>query len=169
MKSKRYMLLASLMAALTAPAAAAPSKVETLKTFSPSDTVISKDARLDDDKSWLIESKLAQVVRLFEVADPQIEDCLLTYRAMLKSEGLSDQAYLEMWCRFPGKGEYFSRGLQSPITGSNNWASYETPFFLQKGEKPDLIKLNLVFKGSGKVWIKNVELLKGPLPKNRKK
>jgi hypothetical protein len=44
------------------------------------------------------------------------------------------------------------------------FASYETPFFLRKGEKPDLIKLNLVLKRAGKVWVKDVELLKGPLP-----
>ena len=34
----------------------------------------------------------------------------------------------------------------------------------RKGEKPDLIKLNVVVKGSGKIWIKEVELLKGRLP-----
>jgi len=50
------------------------------------------------------------------------------------------------------------------VTGSNDWATYETPFFLKKGEKPDLIKLNLVVKGSGKIWVKDVELLQGPLP-----
>jgi hypothetical protein len=57
--------------------------------------------------------------------------------------------------------------LAHAVTGSNDWASYETPFFLKKGEKPDLIKLNLVVKGAGKVWIKDVELLKGPLPKGQ--
>jgi hypothetical protein len=69
-----------------------------------------------------------------------------------------------MWCRFAGKGEFFSRGLQNPVTGSNDWASYETLFFLKKGENPDLIKLNLAVKGTGKLWVKDVELLKAPLP-----
>ncbi|PYJ02904.1 MAG: hypothetical protein DME25_14580, partial [Verrucomicrobia bacterium] len=59
------------------------------------------------------------------------------------------------------------RALDNTVTGSNDWASYETPFFLKKGEKPDLIKLNLVLKGPGKVWVKDVELLKGPLPSER--
>jgi hypothetical protein len=89
---------------------------------------------------------------------------MVTYRAKLKTENLTEQAYLEMWCRLPGKGEFFSRGLAHTVTGSNDWASYETPFLLKKGEKPDLIKLNLVVKGAGKVWVKDVELLKGPLP-----
>jgi hypothetical protein len=72
-----------------------------------------------------------------------------------------------MWCRFSGKGEFFSRGLQNPLSGSNEWASYETPFFLKKGENPDLIKINLVVKGTGKVLIKDVELLKASLPSRK--
>jgi hypothetical protein len=44
------------------------------------------------------------------------------------------------------------------ITGTNDWASYETPFFLKKGEKADLLKLNLSLQGKGRVWIKEVEV-----------
>ena len=39
-----------------------------------------------------------------------------------------------------------------------------SPFFSRKGERPDLVKLNVVVEGRGTLWIKNVELLKGPLP-----
>ena len=63
-----------------------------------------------------------------------------------------------------GKGEFFSRGLQSPLTGTTNWTTEETPFLLKKGEKPDLVKLNLVINGKGTAWIDDVLLLKGPLP-----
>jgi len=134
-----------------------------LKTFSASDSTISKDLKLTDDKAWLADCTKPQVIRLFEIADPGVEQCMITYRARLKSEGLDGQAYLEMWCRFPGKGEFFSRGLDAPVSGSNDWASYQTPFFLKKGEKPDLIKLNLVVKGTGKIWVKDVEVLKDRL------
>jgi hypothetical protein len=41
--------------------------------------------------------------------------------------------------------------------------SCEIPFYLKKGQRPDLIKLNLAIEGSGKVWIRDVELLKTPL------
>jgi len=138
-----------------------------MKTFTTADPAISKDLVVTEDKTWLAECKKAQTIRLFEVEKPDAEQCVVTYRAKLKTENLTEQAYLEMWCRFPGRGEFFSRGLAHAVTGSNDWASYETPFFLKKGEKPDLIKLNLVVKGAGKVWIKDVELLKGPLPKGQ--
>jgi len=114
--------------------------------------------------AWVADCKKGQTIRLFEVPDPGVEDCMVTYRAQLKCEGLKEPAYLEMWCRLAGRGEFFSRGLENPLTGSSGWASFEIPFFLKKGEKPDLIKLNLVTKGPGKIWIKDIKLLKSPLP-----
>lgn len=164
--AKHSLLILGLLAALSATAGPAP-KAQAMKTFTTADPAISKDLVVTEDKTWLADCKKAQTIRLFEVENPGVEQCVVTYRAKLKTEKLTEQAYLEMWCRLPGKGEFFSRGLANPVTGSNDWASYETPFFLKKGEKPDLIKLNLVLKGAGKVWIKDVELLKGPLPKGQ--
>ena len=147
-----------------AAAAESKIKVQTLKSFNPPDSIISMEIKVTDEKTWLADCQKPQTLRLFEIPNPGVEACTITYRARLKTEGLTDSAYLEMWCRFPGKGEYFSRGLNNVVTGSNDWSSFETPFFLKKGEKPDLVKLNLVVKGTGKIWIKDVELLKGPLP-----
>jgi hypothetical protein len=161
----RSLMILGLSAVATAMAG--DSKTETIKKFAAADPTISKDLKATDDKAWLADCPKPQVIRLFELPDPGVENCLLIYRARLKSQGLEGQAYLEMWCRFPGKGEFFSRGLQNTLSGSNDWASYETPFFLKKGEKPDLLKLNLVVKGTGKVWIKDVEILKAPLPKGK--
>jgi hypothetical protein len=161
--AKHSLLIAGLLAALAATAGP-KQQPQTMKIFTTTDPAISKDLVVTEDKTWLADSKKAQTFRLFEVENPGVEQCIVTYRAKLKTEGLTEPAYLEMWCRFPGKGEFFSRGLAHAVTGSNDWASYETPFFLKKGEKPDLIKLNLVLKGAGKVWVKDVELLKGPLP-----
>jgi hypothetical protein len=102
-------------------------------------------------------------IRLFEVETPEAEQCLLTYRAKLKTEALAGRAFLEMWCRFPGRGEFFSKGLHHAVKGTTDWASCETPFLLKKGQRPDLIKLNLVIEGRGKVWVRDVQLLRTPL------
>jgi hypothetical protein len=92
-----------------------------------------------------------------------VEQCLLSYRAELKTDGLNGRAFLEMWCRFPGRGEFFSKGLQQAASGTANWARYEIPFYLKARQKPDLIKLNVAVEGTGVVWIKNIELLITPL------
>lgn len=102
-------------------------------------------------------------VRLFETGDLDIENARLTYQARLRSQDLRGSAYLEMWCRFPGQGEFFSRGLDSALSGTNDWTSQQTPFFLQPGQNPDLVKLNLVVNGTGTVWIDDIRLIKGPL------
>ncbi len=54
------------------------------------------------------------------------------------------------------------RGLDNTLSGSSDWATCQTPFFLKAGEKPDLIRLNLVVEGRGKVFIKDVELTAAP-------
>ena len=102
-------------------------------------------------------------MKLFELpVGSGIENCMLTYRAQMKAENLSGKAYLEMWCRLPGRGEFFSKGLKNTLTGTTGWAEYEVPFYLKKGQQPDLLKLNVFCKGQGTVHIKDIKVLKTP-------
>jgi hypothetical protein len=136
---------------------------ETIRQFHITEpTLAGGDLAVSGD-SWVVNSGGNQTLRLFEVAGLQLEQCLLTYRAQMKTEALSGRAFLEMWCRLPGRGEFFSKGVQQAVSGTTDWASYEVPFLLRKGQKPDLIKLNLVVEGKGQIWLKAVELLKTPL------
>ncbi len=100
------------------------------------------------------------VVRLFETGPLDVEDAALVYRARLRTENAEGNVYLEMWCHFPGKGEFFSRGLDSPLRGSLDWTTLETPFFLRPGDKPDNVKLNVVSEGPGVIWIDDLRLAK---------
>lgn len=102
-------------------------------------------------------------VLLFETGDIDVEDARLIYRARLRTSDLDGQAYLEMWCVFDELGEFFSRALQAPLSGTNDWATQETPFLLEPGQNPNNVKLNLVVDGSGTVWIDDVRLVRGPL------
>ena len=124
---------------------------------------IDKDISKDGKGSLKIGAAEPTVIRLFETGDIDIQDARLIYQAKVRTEGVQGQVFLEMWCHFPGKGEFFSRGLQSPVSGTTEWTSVETPFFLQKGENPDNVKLNLVINGTGTVWIDDIHLIKGPL------
>jgi hypothetical protein len=122
------------------------------------------DKITSDGKGALrIAADAPTTVRLFEVSGIDVEDARLIYQAKVRTEAVEGQVYLEMWCHFPGKGDFFSRGLQTPLTGTVNWTTEETPFFLRKGDRPDYIKLNLVVNGKGKVWIDDIRLLKAPL------
>jgi len=129
-----------------------------------SGVTVDKNVSSDGQGSLRIETSGPVVIRLFEVENLNVENERLIYQAKLRSENLEGQAYLEMWLQFPEMGEFFSRGLQDTISGSNEWSSVRTPFFLQKGQIPELAKLNLVINGKGVVWIDEVELIKEPLP-----
>ena len=124
---------------------------------------IDKSVSNDGNGSLKITATEPTVVRLFEVGDVDVENAKLIYQAKVRTESVEGQVYLEMWCHFPGKGEFFSRGLQEPLTGTTNWSTEETPFFLQKGENPDNVKLNLVIDGKGTAWIDDIRLVKGPI------
>jgi len=122
-----------------------------------------KEITADGNGSLRIAVDKPTVIRLYETGDIDVEDARITYKAKVRAKDVQGKAYLEMWCSFTGKGEYFSRGLQSPISGTTDWATLETPFFLKKGENPDNIKINLVIDGTGVVWIDDIRLIKSPL------
>jgi hypothetical protein len=138
--------------------------IETMEgIITQSGVEIDKGISSDGNGSLKITATGPTVVRLFELGDIDIENARLIYQARVRTEGIEGQVYLEMWCHFPGKGEFFSRGLQTPLTGTTNWTTEETPFFLKKGENPDNVKLNLVINGKGTAWIDDIRVLKGPL------
>ncbi len=126
------------------------------------DVVIDKTVSSDGNGSLRITANQPQTIRLFETGDVDAENGRLTYQARIRTEGFDGKAYLEMWCQFTGRGEFFSRGLASPVSGTSDWSTQETPFFLQKNQNPDNVKLNLVIEGKGTVWIDDIRLFKGP-------
>ena len=63
----------------------------------------------------------------------------------------------------PGRGEFFSKGLDRKTKGTTGWASHEVSFYLKAGQRPDLIRLNVAFDGPGTIWVRKVELEKTPL------
>lgn len=117
----------------------------------------------DGEGSLRITADKPGTILLFETGDIDIEDARLIYEAKLRTEDVEGKVYLEMWCHFPGLGEAFSRGLHAPLSGTNSWNTRETPFFLQEGQNPDNVKLNLVIEGVGTVWVDDIRLVKGPL------
>ena len=129
------------------------------RTNAAFDPAISADGK----GSVRIDASSQMVVNLYEVSDTDVDNARLIYRAKVKTKDVEGKVFLEMRCLFPGKGEYFSRGLDTYLTGTNDWTTQETPFFLKKGQRPELIKLNLVITGKGTVWIDDIKLIRGPL------
>ena len=131
--------------------------------FNPPARTIAQETIVPEAAGWRVDFSEDRTLGLFEVPAPGDGECLLTYRADLKTQGVQGRIYLEMWCRVPGRGEFFSKGFHNALKGSNDWASYEIPFYLKRGQTPDLVKLDLTVEGRGTAWIRNVKLLRTPL------
>ena len=117
----------------------------------------------DGSESLKITTDKSLVIQLANTGDIDVEDALLLYRGKIKTQDVEGKVFLEMWCSFGEKGQYFSKAIENALTGTNDWTVQETPFFLKKGENPDDIKLNVVIDGKGTVWIDQIELLERPL------
>ncbi len=131
-----------------------------ITTTSPLGAIVALDPAesADGAGSLRITAEEPVTVALVETGDLDIEDATLFYRAKLRSEDLRGRAYLEMWCAFRDLGQYFSRGLDQPVEGTTDWVTVQTPFFLEGGQNPDSVRLNVVVEGTGKVWVDQLEL-----------
>jgi hypothetical protein len=58
-----------------------------------------------------------------------------------------------MRCSVRGLGELPSKLSGSSVTGTTDWVSQQTEFFVEHGRQVEIIKLNVVVDGSGVVWV----------------
>jgi hypothetical protein len=113
---------------------------------------------LEGTGSLKVVSRQPATVRLFEFDINNVENTRLIYSAFVKLEDFKGQVFLEMWCCFSQKGEFFSRNLNRPLSGTIDWTEVTTPFYLKEGESPNRIKLNLILNGTGTLWIDRITL-----------
>lgn len=125
------------------------------------DVKIDKETSADGKGSIKIKTNEPVVINLYRTGDLDVEQATLAYKAKVKTKNFEGKAYLEMWAHFKGKGRFFSRDLMSPVVGDTlGWVEEETKFFLNKGENPDEIELNLVIQGTGDIWVDDIKLIK---------
>ena len=74
---------------------------------------IDKNISSDRNGSLPIATREPVAVRLFELGEIDIGNARLNHRARLPTQDGKGQTSLEMWCHFPGKAEFFSRGPQA--------------------------------------------------------
>lgn len=129
----------------------------TIGTTIQTDTQVKAEGK----GSIKITTKWPTTICMGEVAGLNVENSKLVYKAKVKSN-LDGTAYLEMWVHVGG-GQYFSRGMNDVVSQKTDWKVIQTPFFFQKGQRPDKVTLNLIINGKGTVWIDDIVLSKEPL------
>ena len=133
---------------------------------------IDRDISSDGNGSLLINTKEPITVELFELDDKDFGNQRLTYKAQMRSENLQATeemrgiSYLELIAKFPDGLKLISRGPRVPLSGTTEWRPVETILYLDKGNSPERVKLNLIVEGEGKVWVDGVILEAIPLRLN---
>jgi hypothetical protein len=120
----------------------------------------------DGNGSLSVTTEEPITVTLYDLGDMDLENVELDYAAEVKCEDVDGQVFIEMVCVFPEKGDFFSRALGSELSGTTDWTLQETPFYLQVGENPGNVLLNLVINGSGTAWIDDIRVTGTPLVGN---
>ena len=140
------------------------------RAAAPEGALIDKQISSDGDGSFSIISKGKSVVTLYTLENPEIGNTRAVFRAMLKTEDLESTgsgsngiAYLEMRVQLPDGSELVSRGPRMPPSGTSDWSAAETFIYLDSGQHPASVSLNLVVDGAGRVWIDDLSFRTRPL------
>ena len=105
-----------------------------------------------------IDADGPRTIRLVEVRPRAAEGVELIYRGHLRTRSLTGRAYFEMRCGVAGKAEHSAKGLKQAVTGTTDWVRQATPLVLEREERCDIVKLNVIVEGSGVVWVGNIAL-----------
>jgi hypothetical protein len=119
-------------------------------------------ARPQDETGWFLQiDPNRETIRLFDVENPAVDDgAALVLRGRLGTSGVKG-AHLQLVCYFPDGTESASAVPKELAEGDTNPTLYEVRHALKPGERPYLIRLNLVMKKSDKeqsVFLKELEL-----------
>jgi hypothetical protein len=160
---KGILAMLGLLGLIAGSASAEDLKRLKLDDASAIGTTIQTDTQVkaEGKGSVKITTRWPTTICLGEVTGLNVENAKLVYKAKVKSD-LEGTAFLEMWAHLGG-GQYFSRGMNDVVSQKTDWKVIQTPFLLQKGQKPDRVTLNLIINGKGTVWIDDIVLSKEPL------
>ena len=104
-------------------------------------------------------------VAIVELIDPGVTELRYAIVGKVRHEEVMMESALEMWSYFPGGGAYFSRTLGKfgpcrSLKGTSDWRRFVLPFFSdEEAGSPARLELNLLFGGSGTVYLGPVRLL----------
>jgi hypothetical protein len=118
----------------------------------------------DGKGSLKITVEQPTTVQLYEVPSPKAENSDIFYKAKLKAKDFGGDAYLQMIIHYPSGGEVTAHNYEKAIGGTTDWTAMETKANIRKGQKPDVVRLNLILNGGGTVWVDDVHLFKVPRP-----
>jgi len=129
----------------------------------PPNAWIDRITTADGQGALRVEARKPTTLTLFQLDRLEFDSARLIYRAKLRVGALKGEACLALRCWIPGEGEVSVEGLQYALSGTTGWVDAEAVLYLHKQEQPENIRLQVVIRGRGVVWIDDVRLYRAPL------
>lgn len=108
-------------------------------------------------------------MRLYELPSPRgLEGRLIVLTARLKSVGMRGLAFPELWIHAAGRNEVQVRNPVAAVAKTKDWTPVRVEYRCERGERPDLLRVNLVLDGIGRAWIDDIRISSEPLPPSAK-
>jgi len=121
--------------------------------------VVANDAALKGEALKLVSTgEGARTIQFLEVNTPPLTLSNYRFDFPLRYENVEKVAFIEMWTHFSDGGVFFSRtladlGPQQKLLGTSPLRTASLPFFNTSGKRPTRLVFNLVFNGTGTIWI----------------
>jgi hypothetical protein len=123
---------------------------------SNSDRPITQDGVSIEQDSWKIESYGEKKVLLFEVAEPNLPECLLLCQAQVKTAHLYQPAKLALSAQ-NAVGWIYSQN--AAVEGTTSWHLLQVRFHYKQAQFSGAIRVSIEFEGGGVLWLKDVQVM----------
>lgn len=134
---------------------------ELIRTFHPSTVqTISIDGVTIEEDCWKIESYGEKKVLLFEIAEPNVSECLLLCQAQVKTANLCKPAKLTLSAR---NSAGWTSNQYASAEGTTIWHLCKVPFHFKKQGFSESLAVSVEFQSGGVFWLKDVEILQAPV------
>ncbi len=106
-----------------------------------------------------------KTVQVLALDSPGINSVRYCVQGSVLYQNVALGSYLELWNYFPNGGACFSRtlgdsGPMRKLEGSSDWRPFVLPFFSNEDAgSPKRLEVNVVFAGSGSVWLGPLRLV----------
>lgn len=128
-----------------------------IRTLHPTtDQTIAQDNITVEQNSWKVEAYGEKKCLLFEIAEPNVSECLLLCQAQVKSASLYKPAKLTLSIKNSAGWSYYQHGA---VEGTITWHLCKVPFHYKKERFSGSISVSVEFESGGVFWLKDVEIL----------
>ncbi len=126
-------------------------------SFRASDRPLPRDCARSSAAGWELRTRGRESIQLYAVERPEIDNCLVTFRAEVRTARLAGTACLELAGRLSTGRVFTRRGYQAPR--DEDWHLCEVSYRLGPQQPLDELELQLFTTGPGTVGIRKAKVL----------